>query len=193
MMLGYAEFRGYYVMDLLDISSVNDTVLRHVISEDTVVRAYVYASTRGHRDTEDVIQEVWQVVCRKIGDYDDSRSFRAWVLGITRLQVLKWRQAQARTRLLFDPDVLELLADTAEEESPELDHRGQFLRDCLSLLPLDSRRLLHKKYADGMTVAAIAEQLKRSVGALEMALVRLRRALRACIEGKMAEAMGGGA
>lgn len=178
-------------MDSLDKGSVNDIVLRHVIAEDAVVRAYVYASTRGHRDTEDVIQEVWQVVCRKIGDYDPSRSFRAWVLGITRLQVLKWRQAQARSRLLFDPEVLELLADTAEEECEELDHRSQFLRDCLGMLPLDGQRLLHRKYTDGLTVAAIAEQMKKSVGALEMALTRLRRALRACIEGKLADAMGG--
>jgi len=178
-------------MDSLSKGPVNDTVLRHVIAEDAVVRAYVYASTRGHRDTEDVIQEVWQVVCRKIGEYDETRSFRAWVMGITRLQVLKWRQAQARSRLLFDPEVLELLADTAAEECEELDHRSQFLRDCLGLLPLDSRRLLHMKYADGLTVAAIAERVKKSVGALDMAFVRLRRALRACIEGKLAEAAGG--
>jgi RNA polymerase sigma-70 factor, ECF subfamily len=180
-------------MEEIDTGTVNNIVLRHVIAEDAAVRAYVYASTRGHRDTEDVIQEVWQVVCRKIGEYDETRSFRAWVLGITRLQVLKWRQAQARSRLLFDPEVLELLAATAEEERQELDHRSQFLRECLSLLPPDGRRLLHTKYADGMTIAAIAEQMKKRVGALEMALVRLRRALRACIEGKLAEAMGGGA
>jgi RNA polymerase sigma-70 factor (ECF subfamily) len=180
-------------MEELDTGTVNDIVLRHVVAEDAVVRAYVYASTRGHRDTEDVIQEVWQVVCRKIGDYDETRSFRAWVLGITRLQVLKWRQAQARSRLLFDPDVVELLADTAAEEGEELDHRSQFLRDCLGMLPLDSRRLLHMKYADGLTVAAIAERVKKSVGALDMTFVRLRRALRACIEGKLAEADGGGA
>lgn len=177
----------------MDPRLANDTVLRHVISEDAVVRACVYAATRGHRDTDDIIQEVWQVVCRKIGEYDDTRPFRAWVMGITRLQVLKWRQAQARSRLLFDPEVLELLADTAEEECEELDHRSHFLRACLGMLPLDSRRLLHWKYADGMTSAAIAEQMKKRVEAVEMALVRLRRALRACIEGKLAEAMGGGA
>jgi RNA polymerase sigma-70 factor (ECF subfamily) len=178
-------------MDSLDKDSVNEFVLQRVISEDAVVRAYVYSATRGHRDAEDVIQEVWQVVCRKIGEYDQSRSFRAWVLGITRMQVLKWRQAQARSRLLFDQDVLDLLADTAEEERQELDHRSQFLRDCLGMLPLDSRRLLHKRYVDGTAIAAIAEQMKKRVEAVGMALVRLRRVLRVCIEGKMAKSMEG--
>jgi hypothetical protein len=76
-------------MEELDTGTVNDIVLRHVVAEDAVVRAYVYASTRGHRDTEDVIQEVWQVVCRKIGDYDETRSFRAWVLKGSRGQVTR--------------------------------------------------------------------------------------------------------
>jgi RNA polymerase sigma-70 factor (ECF subfamily) len=180
-------------MDSIDKNSVSDIVLRQVISEDAVVRAYVYAATRGHRDTDDVIQEVWQIVCRKIGDYDPSRSFRAWVLGITRLQVLKWRQAQARSReILLDPDVLDLLADTAAAEEEELSLRGQYLRDCLSRMPVSGRRLLQLRYFEGLRSADIAEKLKRNVGAVDMAFVRLRRALRVCIEGKLAQTAGGG-
>jgi DNA-directed RNA polymerase specialized sigma24 family protein len=83
------------------------------------------------------------------------------------------------------------MADTAEEERQELDHRSQFLRDCLGMLPLDSRRLLHKRYVDGTAIAAIAEQMKKRVEAVGMALVRLRRVLRVCIEGKMAKSMEG--
>lgn len=179
-------------MDSIDKGSVNDIVLRRVIAEDAVVRAYVYAATRGHRDTEDVIQEVWQVVCRKIGDYDPSRSFRAWVLGITRLQVLQWRQAQARSREILAPDVLDLLADTAATEQEELSLRSQYLRDCLSRIPLGNRRLLQMRYFEDLRSADIAEKLKRSVAAIEMALVRLRRALRACIERKLAQTAAGG-
>jgi RNA polymerase sigma-70 factor (ECF subfamily) len=172
--------------------SFNDIILRQVISEDPVVRAYVYSATCGHRDMEDIIQEVWQVVCLKIRDYDSARSFRAWVLGITRLQVLKWRQSQARSRLLLNPDVLDLLAETAEEERREIDDRCQFLRECLGGLPQHSRRLLQKKYNDGMTIADISKHLNKRVAALEMALVRVRRTLRDCIERKMAESTGGG-
>jgi len=180
-------------MDSLDKGSVNDIILRHVISEDAIVRAYVYSATRGHRDTEDVIQKVWQVVCLKIGEYDTSRSFRAWVLGITRLQILKWRQAQARSReIILAPDVLDLLADTAETAREELSLRSQYLKECLSRMPLNGRRLLQMRYFEELRIAAIAEDLKRSVAAIEMALVRLRRALRACIEEKLAQTLGGG-
>ncbi len=180
-------------MNFPEKHSRNDIILRQVISEDPVVRSYVYSATGGHRDTEDIIQEVWHVVCLKIADYDTSRSFRAWVMGITRLQVLKWRQSQARSRLLFKPDLLDLLAHTAEDERRELDERCQFLRECLGGLPPNSRRLLEKKYSDGMTIADISMQMNKHVAALEMALVRVRRALRQCIQRKMTESMGGGA
>lgn len=164
---------------------VNESLLRHYVEEDSVVRAYVRAMTRGHREADDVIQEIWRVVCQKISDYDPDRPFRPWVLGITRLQVLKWRQMQARSREVLAPDVIELLAETAEELTQELDLRQNELRECLQQMPPHSRQLLELAYEQRLTHAAIASRLGRTLAAVEMALVRLRRALRACIEGKL--------
>ena len=160
-------------------------LLRNVVGEDSVIRAYVRSVTRGHRETEDVIQEVWRVVCRKIGEYDRQRPFRAWVLGITRLQLLKWRQSLARSHEVLMPEVVELLAETADECREELDLRSQFLRDCLAKLPVPNRRMLELKYYGGLTAEAVARELRRTPAAVEMALVRLRRALRACIERRL--------
>jgi len=168
-----------------------DALLRHVVAEDAVVRAYVYSVTRGHRETEDVIQEVWRVACQKIGDFDDSRPFRPWILGITRLQLLKWRQSQARSREVLAPDVLDLLAETAETCREELDLRGQYLRECLKRLPDNGRRILQMKYFDEMKIGDVAARLRKSVAAVEMALVRLRRMLRTCVDAAMKAAPGG--
>jgi RNA polymerase sigma-70 factor (ECF subfamily) len=169
----------------------NEALLRRVIEEDAVVRAYVRAVTRGHRETEDVIQEVWKVVCLKIGDYDDQRPFRAWVLGITRLQLLKWRQEQARSREILMPDLTEVLSETAEQHRTELDLRRQYLRECLAGVPAKGRHVLELKYFGELKIAAVASRLRKSVAAVEMSLVRLRRLLRACIEQKLSA--GGGA
>lgn len=164
---------------------VDEKLIRRVVEEDSVVRAYVYAATRGHRETQDVIQEVWRVACRKIADYDESRPFRSWVLGIARLQVLKWRQGLARSHEILAPDVLDLLAETAATEHDELDLRDQYLRDCLGEMPPLGRQILRMKYFDGFKSAVIAENLKKSVAAVDMTLVRLRRGLRDCIEQKL--------
>lgn len=128
-------------MDHYEKETADQKLLKHVIAEDPAVRAYVYSVTRGHRETEDVIQNVWQVVCAKIGEYDDNRSFRSWVLGITRLQLLKWRQAKARSREVLAPDVIDRLADDAVTQRDELSLRVHYLRQCLSELPDRGRRL----------------------------------------------------
>lgn len=169
-----------------NLSVVDETLIRRVVEEDSVVRAYVYAATRGHRETQDVIQEVWRVVCRKIADYDESRPFRSWVLGIARLQVLKWRQGLARSHEVLAPDVLDLLAETAATEREELDLRGQYLRDCIGEMHTPALKVLRMKYFDGLKSVVIAEQLKKSVASVDMTLVRLRRGLRDCIEQKLA-------
>jgi len=177
-----------------NLGTVDEKLIRRVVEEDSVVRAYVYAATRGHRETQDVIQEVWRVACRKIADYDESRPFRSWVLGIARLQVLKWRQGLARSHEILAPDVLDLLAETAATEREEIDLRSQYLLDCLGEVPAPGFKILHMKYFDGLKSAVIAGQVKKSVAAVDMALVRLRRSLRDCVERKVAagvEAVGG--
>ncbi len=180
-------------MEIKQDNTPTDALLRHVVAEDSVVRAYVYSVTRGHRETEDVIQEVWRVACVKMPEYDDSRPFRPWILGITRMQLLKWRQSQARSREVLAPDVIEMLADTAETCRDELDLRGQHLRECLRRMPASGRRILHMKYFEEMKIAEIATRIRKSVAAVEMALVRLRRMLRTCVDGELKVAAGTGA
>ncbi len=47
---------------------------------------------------EDLVQEVFMVAGRKLDTYDRARSQRAWLLGITRNQVLQFRRRSARYR-----------------------------------------------------------------------------------------------
>jgi DNA-directed RNA polymerase specialized sigma24 family protein len=91
------------------------------------------------------------------------------------------------------PDVIELLAETAEACRDELDLRGQYLRDCLRRMPESGRRILQMKYFDEMKTAAIAARIRKSVAAVEMALVRLRRMLRTCVDGELKASAGTGA
>lgn len=160
-------------------------LLRRYLEEGPVVRAYVRACLRSHSDCDDVVQEIWAAVSAKAQEYDAMRSFRAWLLGIARVQVLRWRQAKARSREVLAPDVIAALADTAVEMAEELSQREVHLRDCLRELPEGGRQVLALKYADGWGHAAIAARLGRTVAAVDMGFVRLRRALRACIEGKL--------
>lgn len=157
-------------------------LVKQVVEQDAVLRAYIFASTRNYHDTNDIVQNTWQALARRIEAYDDRRAFRAWALGVARLEVAKWRQRQARSRELLSPEVMELLADTAVEEAPDLDLRAAFLAECLTKLGGLGKRVLQLKYYRERSIRQIAERLHRNVPAVEMALVRARRAMRDCIE-----------
>jgi RNA polymerase sigma-70 factor (ECF subfamily) len=164
-----------------------EKLLKHFVEEDAVLRAYVYAATRSQADARDVLQEVWKTLAVKLDQYDEARSFRSWALGVARIQVLKWRQEKARSKEIPSGDVLELLAKTADEHADEIDLRLSFLNECLAKMTMVWRNLLEMKYLGGMKIAEISARTKRSVAAVEMGLVRSRRALRDCVERRMHE------
>ncbi|MEO5367209.1 MAG: sigma-70 family RNA polymerase sigma factor [Magnetococcus sp. WYHC-3] len=164
-----------------------ERLLRHFVEEDAVLRAYVYAATRSYADADDVLQDVWRTLIVKLDQYDDRRPFRAWALGVARMQVRKWRQEKGRNRELPSSEVLDLLAATAEEHADELDVRLSYLQYCLERLTQSSRAIMEMKYLQELKIAKIATLMRRNVAAIEMTLVRARRALRECIDNRMQE------
>jgi RNA polymerase sigma-70 factor (ECF subfamily) len=168
-----------------------ERLLKHFVEEDVVLRAYVMAATRSPHETDDVLQNIWRVLWEKIAQYDDTRPVRAWAFGVARLEVLKWRQRQARSREYLTPDALDLLGQTAIAHASDLDLRAEFLKECLRTLSGLWRRVLTLKYYGDLSIRDIAERLGKSIAAVEMILVRARRALRECIDAKLREAGAG--
>jgi RNA polymerase sigma-70 factor (ECF subfamily) len=159
-----------------------EQLVRKVVEEDGTLRAFIYSATRNHHDTNDIVQNTWRAMVLRLDTYDDRRAFRAWAFGVARLEVVKWRQRQARARECLSPEAIELLADTAIEEAPVLDTRALHLAGCLKKMGGLGARVLKLKYYKEWSIRQIAERLDRNVPAVEMALVRARRALRECID-----------
>jgi RNA polymerase sigma-70 factor (ECF subfamily) len=149
------------------------------------VRAYLHAATGNFTHAEDLLQNVWRTVWEKLDSYDDTRPFEAWVIGIARLEALKWRERQAKDRLVLSEDIVSRLAETAAEETEDLPARHKFLLECLEQLQGSARKLVNLKYFERKKIREIAENLQRNVPAVEMQLVRVRRLLRDCVERKM--------
>jgi RNA polymerase sigma-70 factor (ECF subfamily) len=107
------------------------------------------------------------------------------------MELLKWRdrtRRAARSRSLSDAAITALAEAAAESMAvapPEPDDRVAALKHCLSRLAPKAREAIEKKYRDGQAIRSIADAQGREVGAVEMALVRARRALKQCIEQSM--------
>lgn len=166
---------------------MDDMGLARAFAEsDPGLRVFVRSCLRDDSDADDVVQEVWLTVVRKLPSYDSSRSFRAWVFGIARMQVLKWRQSKARRREFAVPDETIAQMSQAVEDGPVGPSACEdAIRRCLERMGGRPREMLRLKYAVGLKSAEIARRLGMTSGAVDMGLTRARRALRAAVTGML--------
>jgi RNA polymerase sigma-70 factor (ECF subfamily) len=166
--------------------------MKHFLAAEAVLKAYLLSACGDMNAADELLGEVSSVLWEKFDRYDPAREFRPWAIGVARLEVLKWRQSLARKREVLSPEAIDALADTAGDLAAELDERLIHLRSCLQALGASTRRVLRLRYWRRLAVSEIAEQVGKSTGAIEMTLVRARRGLRNCVEGKQTGSAGGG-
>lgn len=164
----------------------HDMFLKRFLPVQPRLRGYLLATLRDPAETDDVFQEVAMVLWQKFGDFDQTRSFAAWAIGIARLQVLKRRQSFARSRLVFSEEAVASLAEAASEDPDAEDVRRSHLSQCLEKLPPDHRAVVAMRFEEKRSLAEIAATLRKREAAVSMMMVRIRRWLRACVDESMA-------
>lgn len=169
----------------------NRRFLKHFAGVQGRIRAYFLTVTGSIADAEDLFQETACLLWEKFDQYDDAREFLPWTFGFARRVALRWRRRRQRSRILLSGESIEVFADRAVTlEQLGTDENMITLENCLNGLRDKARNLIQLRYGDGMRIKAIAERLKRSVGAVEVTLVRIRRVLRDCVEKKLARVSG---
>lgn len=156
-----------------------------LLQEELPLRSFLLAATRNVHEVDDLFQNVARVLFEKFDEYDPQRPFRAWAMGVAKMEVLKWRQKKARSREFLSPEALLQVAAAAEEPNDWTEHLGKFLHVCLGKLKATARRVVDMKYGDSLAIREIAQRIGKSVSAVEMILVRSRRVLRECVERQM--------
>ncbi len=150
-----------------------------------VVSAFVTSVVRDFADRDDVLQEIAVAIIQSSHRYDPERSFVGWALGIAQNQVKSYLRAKHRNRLVFNDEVIALVSDTFQSESPDEMHKLEFLNECLEKLEGRSKQLCELRYANDLKPAAIAQKVQMSANAVAKALQRIRDQLRACIQSKI--------
>jgi RNA polymerase sigma-70 factor (ECF subfamily) len=135
---------------------------------------------------EDILQETNVAATERLGESADIGDFTAWLFGVARHQVQDFRRQQARERLKFNDELLDLLAEELPAVASEISHHQQALRGCLADLPDEQRELILRRYHPGESVQHMAAELSRTVGVVSQTLYRIRLALLRCIQGKLA-------
>ena len=148
--------------------------------------AYVLALLGDPITAEDVLQETNLAAAERLADAENIADFTAWLFGVARCQVQNYRRRQARERLRFSDELLDLLAEELPAATADVSARQQAFRGCLADLPHEQRELILRRYAPGTSVQRLAAELNRTAGVVSQTLYRIRLALLTCIQGKLA-------
>jgi RNA polymerase sigma factor (sigma-70 family) len=152
------------------------------------VRGFLSRYLRGRDAIDDLAQEVFVGALRGLGAYRGDASLRLWLLAIARrvaathLREEVRRRARAATEL--ELAVLRWHADELEAGVASIADERELaaLEACVRGLSRDNAELVSAYYFKGASTAEIARRNGRGEGAVRMALLRVRQALRACVE-----------
>jgi RNA polymerase sigma-70 factor, ECF subfamily len=147
-----------------------------------VLEAFCHANLARREDAWEVLQETNLKLWQKSADWDPETHFLPWAFAVARFTILSHFRDLSRSRLVFDPDVIESMASETEQLATELPERREALGHCLEKLTADQRTLLHQHYVDGLSLREIANSTRRGESALKMTMLRLRRGLGDCIQ-----------
>ncbi len=136
-----------------------------------------------HQDAADLVQDVFAVLVRKLPefDYDDHKSFRAWLRTVL---MNKWRNRRRvpQPLPLGDGDAVQPEAPDAADLFEQTEYRRQLVRRALELMRTDFRPTTWKAFWEflvvGRPAAEVARELGIGVNSVYVARVRVLSRLR---------------
>jgi RNA polymerase sigma-70 factor (ECF subfamily) len=150
-----------------------------------VVAAFIRGLVPRHHDAEDVLQSTAVALVHRYADYDPSRPFVAFAIGVARFEVLRFRRKTGRQRATFDTDAVEAVAAAFEEVAPVVGEVQSALWQCVERLQGRVREVFALHYVEGLEPGEIAVRVGRPASAVSVALHRGRTAVRDCLERRL--------
>lgn len=143
--------------------------------------AYIYTLVPNRADAEDILQETSVTIFEKFDDFELGTDFVAWANRIAWWKVKSAQQKFARSKVVFNEEVMEAVVATAGEMQTEMSDRHEALGSCLKKLNERDRRMVLTRYESGSGVERAAAQAGRSRQAAYKALGRIRQLLLDCV------------
>jgi RNA polymerase sigma factor (sigma-70 family) len=156
-----------------DAAAGNALVRRHFAS------VFAFLRDKAPEHADELVQRTFLGCLEAVDRIDEERSFRAYLFGIARRQLIYHYRERRRESERFDP-MLESAWDAMGTPSQFAAHREEqrFVLDALHRLPLDLQITLELHYWEGMTVVEVAHVLEVPPGTIKSRLHRARELLR---------------
>ncbi len=158
-----------------DHAAFADVVMPHQAHLRAIVAFYV---PHAHAVVE-VVQDALVDAFTGLKTFEAGREFGPWLRTLCRNRARRWLRDRARNKLHESP--LDSLVATIPDQDID-ENLLTRLRNCLQHLDPRQRDLLHARYVEGEAVQELARARKISPNALSMVLLRVKSALRTCID-----------
>ncbi len=159
----------------------SDAFVRLMAEHQGRLYAYILSLLGDPDAANDVLQEANIVLWRDAAEFRMGSNFKAWAFRVAHFQVMAFRQRRIRDRLVFEDDLLDALSHGAHEADEVFASRQERLSGCLDKLQPAHRELVRRRYAEGQSVQAIAQDRGMTANAAMQALFRIRQALMNCV------------
>jgi RNA polymerase sigma-70 factor, ECF subfamily len=156
----------------------------HWTGAQRTVAGFVRSLVTDFHESEEVLQRVAVTLVRKYGQYDPSRPFVPWALGVAKIEVLMFLRERSSERLVFSDALVERIAESHERAACDPAPMPQFVTECVEELDGRARQAIQLRYGGNLRTAQIARTMQISDGAVRMLLSRARALLRKCVESR---------
>jgi len=172
-----------------ETSDPRDVVTAHLVQALPMLRTWLRHLGADREQVEDAVQETAVWCCSHATEFVPGTSFGAWARTVARYRLLaSWRE-RGRADDRLDDDLVGAIPQAEWDAALEgVDRRREALAHCLEQIPAPARRLVDLTYRDGCDAATVARKLASSANAIYLALSKLRRRLRICVERRVGAA-----
>jgi RNA polymerase sigma-70 factor, ECF subfamily len=137
---------------------------------------------------EDIFQTVSVRAMEPELEFASEPALLSWAHVVARREGLQWLRKHRRESVGLDEDVLELVESEWVLTSVEQTSReAEMLAECLKTVSEASRRLLELRYFEDRSCGEVADVIGCGLDAVYQRLSRLHRALKTCIETRIAQ------
>ncbi|NQU19935.1 MAG: sigma-70 family RNA polymerase sigma factor [Candidatus Nealsonbacteria bacterium] len=154
---------------------------RHWVRWQPAIYGYIRTVVPHRADAEDVLQDVAEILWRKIDQFEEGTRFDQWAYRVARNVMLNYQKKANRQRIRFSDEIARQLADEAVHAAAESRAELEALESCISKLPDAQRDLVRRRYAPGATNRSVAAATDRSESTVSRTLSRIHRALTRCV------------
>ncbi|HYF01100.1 MAG TPA: sigma-70 family RNA polymerase sigma factor [Planctomycetota bacterium] len=161
--------------------------LRLHMAHQRALFGFLLAAVREPSTAEDLLQEVTLVLWKKFGEFRQDAPYLPWAFGIARREVAQHFRDRGRGERCVPLEILDQVTPVLEQEDERLASERGALAACIESLPDPLRDLLRLRYEEGTPLRDLSARLGQSLAAINMRIVRLRRALLDCTRRRLAE------